>query len=61
MSSQWSDWNARRAIDLNDGNHPITCQCCSGTRDANAWWKLDLRNMYPIKTIIFIGDYDKDN
>ena len=58
---QWRNWNARRAIDHNDHDRPITCQCCSGTRDANAWWKLDLRNIYPIKEIIFIGRYGKFN
>ena len=61
MSPQWSNWNARRAIDLNDGNHPERCQCCSGTYGANAWWKLDLRSTYHIKTIIFIGRYGKYN
>ena len=61
MSSQWYNWNARRAIDLDDGNHPNTCGCCSGTLNENAWWKLNLRNIYPIKTIIFTGRYGEFN
>ena len=59
MSEQYSNWNARRAIDLNDDNHPNSCQCCSGTTFNQAWWKLDLRLTYPVKTIIFIGSYSK--
>ena len=58
MSSQWNNMTASKAVDLHDGSNPDTCHCCSATSNGNAWWKLDLGNIYPISSLIFIGRSD---
>ena len=57
MSFPWKDWIASKAIDNIDISN-ISCNCCSGTQNDYAWWKLDLGNTYSITAIIFIGRSD---
>lgn len=47
--------NSSLAIDGNDSPEVDTCKCCSVTEEANPWWMLDLKQMFPIQRVIFIG------
>ena len=47
-----------KAVDLNEGRDPKECNCCAGAHYIPSWWRLDLGNVYPINTIIFIGRDD---
>ena len=58
MSAKWNEMGASKAVDLDDRSKPDTCDCCSATSNGDAWWKLDLGNIYPISLLIFIGRSD---
>ena len=58
MSPPYLGMDANKAIDFDDRTQPNICDCCSATLNGDAWWKLDLGNIYPITSVIFIGRSD---
>ena len=57
MSQAYGNMNSSKAIDFDDRSKP-DYGCCSASTGGNAWWKLDLGSMYPIKALIFVGRSD---
>ena len=57
MSTKYQSMDASKAIDFDDKSNP-TCNCCSATYGGDAWWKLDLGDVYPINAVIFVGRTD---
>ena len=57
MSAKYQSMDASKAIDFDDRSNP-TCNCCSATYGGDAWWKLDLGDIYPINAVIFVGRTD---
>ena len=58
MSSIYGNYVPSNAVDYNEDTDADGCRCCAGASNKPSWWRLDLGNQYPVKTIIFIGRSD---
>ncbi|XP_053399763.1 receptor-type tyrosine-protein phosphatase epsilon-like isoform X4 [Mercenaria mercenaria] len=62
MSTQFSNWNAERAVDGNKRTAASPCKCCASTKYTNSpWFQIDLGKLFRIAYIIIYGrtDYKK--
>lgn len=58
-SPHWQNWTAAKAVDFIKDSDPDNCDCCSGSTNEGAWWRLDLGNEYKISSISFVGRSDR--
>ncbi|XP_073693717.1 uncharacterized protein [Garra rufa] len=58
QSSTFGTWLAHQAIDLNPGFKQPGSSCSSTNSQTNPWWRVDLRYIYRISTVVITNRLD---
>ena len=57
-NNNYRPYSAHYAIDGDERTKPDQCYCCAGASSSPSFWMLDLRKMYLVQGLIFIGRDD---